>query len=132
MSDLFAKSLVSVAGQQLQDFNMPPNPPTLALRHNLKNLLETERITMADLSRQTGIAKQVLSDWIAGTHPRNIAQVKLVAQFFDVSIDDLCFDVRERRGAKIIAHFSGTFEGRVITIRITDSNGLSSSETRGK
>jgi transcriptional regulator with XRE-family HTH domain len=61
------------------------------LRHNLAALLEHRGMTAAELSRATGVAKQVLSDWMAGVQPRKLEQLCMVAQTLGVSIDSLCF-----------------------------------------
>ena len=36
------------------------------LRHNLTDVLRRRGMTVAELSRSTGVAKQVLRDWTAG------------------------------------------------------------------
>jgi transcriptional regulator with XRE-family HTH domain len=61
------------------------------LRHNLAAVLRTRGMTAAELSRQTGVAKQVLSDWMAGVQPRKLEQLYVVAQTLGVSMDGLCF-----------------------------------------
>jgi transcriptional regulator with XRE-family HTH domain len=48
-------------------------------------------MTAAELSRTTGVAKQVLSDWMAGVQPRKLEQLYLVAQTLGVLLEDLCF-----------------------------------------
>lgn len=101
---------------------MPPTPPTFDLRHNLKNLLKTERLSISELSRQTGITKQILSDWLAKTQPHNLPQVKLVATFFKLTIDDLYFNSNNQTNPKIVKHFSNHIEGRAFTIRIINSD----------
>lgn len=64
----------------------------LKLKQNLKSLLERNGIRASDLAKQTGIARQVISDWMSGTNPRNLEQVKRVASYFNQSLDELCFD----------------------------------------
>lgn len=46
---------------------------------------------MSHLSRVSGVPKATLSDWIKGTSPRNLVQLKKVASAFKTSIDELCF-----------------------------------------
>jgi transcriptional regulator with XRE-family HTH domain len=64
---------------------------TFRLRQNLAAVLRHKGMTAAELSRATGVAKQVLSDWMAGVQPRKIEQLYLVAQTLGVSLEDLCF-----------------------------------------
>jgi len=61
------------------------------LRHNLAAVLRARAMTAAELSRKTGVAKQVLSDWMAGVQPRKLEQLYLVAMTLGVSMEQLCF-----------------------------------------
>lgn len=61
------------------------------LRQNLAAFLKHRGMTAAELSRKTGVAKQVLSDWMAGVQPRKLEHLYLVAQTLGVSMDLLCF-----------------------------------------
>ena len=69
---------------------MPPDV-NFRLRHNLLTLLKERGLTAAQLSRKTGIAKQVLSDWISGVQPRKIEQLYMVAKELGGSMESLCF-----------------------------------------
>jgi hypothetical protein len=37
------------------------------------------------------VAKQTISDWLAGLPPRNLLPVKSVADYFGVLVDDILF-----------------------------------------
>lgn len=74
--------------------------PTFRLRHNLTLLLKEHRLTATQLSGKTGIAKQVLSDWMAGVQPRKIEHLYLVAQTLNVSLEDLCFSEAPTRSER--------------------------------
>lgn len=65
--------------------------PIFRLRQNLASLLKHRAMTAAELSRATGIAKQVLSDWMAGVQPRKLEQLYLVSKTLGVSMEQLCF-----------------------------------------
>jgi transcriptional regulator with XRE-family HTH domain len=65
------------------------------LRQNLASLLKARGITAAEVSRRSGIAKQVLSDWLTGVQPRKLEQLYAVAQILGVSIETLCFTASE-------------------------------------
>lgn len=63
---------------------------------NLKRILKDKDMTVAQLSRKTKVPSQTLNNWLAGLEPRNIGQVKSVAQFFEITIDELVFgDVKK-------------------------------------
>jgi len=64
---------------------------TFRLRQNLAAVLRQKGMTAAELSRSTGVAKQVLSDWMAGVQPRKLEQLYIVAKTLGVSLEDLCF-----------------------------------------
>lgn len=49
-------------------------------------------ITVAHLSRATRIPLQTLHGWLSGVEPRSLNQVKILAEYFGQSIDELCFD----------------------------------------
>ncbi len=70
---------------------LSPNNLTVNLKHQLKYYLELRNITAAELSRKTGVSKQVLSLWLSGAMPKKIDQIKAVAEVLGVTIDHLCF-----------------------------------------
>jgi transcriptional regulator with XRE-family HTH domain len=48
-------------------------------------------MSATELSKEVDIPKSTISDWLSGTNPRNIAHVKKVADYFEVSLDYICF-----------------------------------------
>ena len=48
-------------------------------------------MTLAQLSRLSGVPKTSLSDWVAGGNPRDLNKVKMVADVFKITVDQLCF-----------------------------------------
>jgi transcriptional regulator with XRE-family HTH domain len=61
------------------------------LTDNLKRLINEKSITMAQLSRATGIPPQTLNNWMAGQEPRGLDKLKKIADYFCITIDELCF-----------------------------------------
>jgi transcriptional regulator with XRE-family HTH domain len=61
------------------------------LHKNLKQLLNDRDMTVAQLSRATKIPTQTLNNWLSGLEPRSMGQVKIIAQFFKISIDELAY-----------------------------------------
>ena len=61
------------------------------LKDNLKKLIKVNGITVAHLSRSTRIPLQTLHGWLSGTEPKSVKQLKIIASYFEVTIDDLCF-----------------------------------------
>lgn len=57
----------------------------------LKTLLRRQDINIAQLSRATKIPRQTIDNWLSGQEPRSLTQLKAVATYFELSIDELCF-----------------------------------------
>ena len=57
----------------------------------LKQLLYEHDINISQLSRATDVPRQTIDNWLTGQEPRSIGQVKKVAKYFDMSIDEICF-----------------------------------------
>lgn len=51
---------------------------------------------MAQLSRATGIPPQNLNNWVSGQEPRGLDKLKKVADYFEISLDDLYFDISNK------------------------------------
>lgn len=84
------------------------------LAENLTQLLEESNITLTKLSRETDIPQSTLHGWLNGVPPRNIMQLKLIADFFGVSIDSLCFNSKDRSEGRLKEYLEqvnlGTYE----------------------
>lgn len=63
----------------------------MELKRILKALLQDKDLSIAQLARATGVARQTIDNWIAGQEPRSLTQVKKVADYFGVPVDYLCF-----------------------------------------
>lgn len=81
---------------------------TFRLRHNLAHLLRDRGVTAAQLSRKTGVAKQVLSDWMSGVQPRKIEHLYAVSKELGVTMDLLCFAQTE---AEMFGNGNGSGNG---------------------
>ncbi len=63
----------------------------MVLKQQLSKLLKQKGLSAADLSRLSGVSRQVLSLWMSGGQPSRIEQLKKVADVLNVSIENLCF-----------------------------------------
>lgn len=61
------------------------------LKDQLKWLLHKHDMSASQLSRKSGVSKQVISQWLNGSSPRKVEQVKKVADVLSTTIDELCF-----------------------------------------
>ncbi len=88
-----------------------PHPPEpLQLKQQVQDYLNRHGITAAELSRRSGVPKQVLSLWLAGVEPRKLSYLKKLATALGLSIDELCFKTINSNPDWIV----GTFEGRIL------------------
>ncbi len=72
----------------------------MELRTNLKKILKAKDLTMAQLARATKVPKTTLANWMAGTPPKNLDQLKAVADYLEISIDELCYSVKPTASEK--------------------------------
>lgn len=63
----------------------------MTLKKQLRFYLDANDMTAAQLARKAGIPKQSLSGWLSGSNPRDVKQVKKVADSLGVSLDNLMF-----------------------------------------
>lgn len=61
----------------------------LQLARNLNFLMKAKNITLTRLSKETGIPKQTLHNWLCGARPVKFEQVMLVAKYFGYSAEIL-------------------------------------------
>jgi len=70
-------------------------------KRQLKTFLHERKLTAAEVARRTGVPKQTLSDWLAGTQPRNIEYVRRVAEELNVTTTQLFFgDTQPKEGVQ--------------------------------
>lgn len=74
---------------------------TMTLNKQLKTLLHNKDVTVAQLSRATKISAKTLYQWLNGQSPKNLVQVRKVADYFEVTIDYLAFGILERSKSEI-------------------------------
>jgi len=61
------------------------------LKKQLRFYLELKEMTAAHLSKKSNVPKQSLSGWLSGNSPRDMNQVKRVADVLGVTVDNLMF-----------------------------------------
>lgn len=63
----------------------------MELKIYLKQLIDSKGISVSRLAKATGVPNTTIANWLAGQAPKNIEQVKKVADYFGISIDELVF-----------------------------------------
>jgi transcriptional regulator with XRE-family HTH domain len=71
------------------------------LKAQLRLLLDLRGMTPTELARKSGVSKQVISLWQSGAKPKNVEQVKAVADALSVSVDCLLFGNGDERGNNV-------------------------------
>lgn len=66
----------------------------MRLKDNLRFLIVGKDINVSQLARFTNIPINTLHNWLNGQNPQNLEQLKKIADFFQVTIDSLCFGDR--------------------------------------
>ncbi len=94
------------------------------LKQQLKLYLENREMSATQLSKKSGVSKQVISLWLSGGKPRNIEQVKSVAETLATSVDHLCFGsgIHKATSGNFVempddGWFTGVFEIKVRKIK---------------
>jgi transcriptional regulator with XRE-family HTH domain len=82
----------------------------------LKQLVSERGISVKFLAKETKVPVQTLHNWINGTEPRNLMYLKRLSEFFEVTMDYLCFgDVNQSKAPDKIREYeheinAGLFE----------------------
>jgi transcriptional regulator with XRE-family HTH domain len=79
---------------------------------NLVNALEEQNISLAELSRRTGVPKSTLSSWLRGSSP-NLEQLNKVAEYLSLSIDFLAFDKKEKISSELLLYKALVTDGTI-------------------
>jgi transcriptional regulator with XRE-family HTH domain len=69
------------------------NPIKVAmnLKNQLRFYIDHRELSATQLSKKAGVPKQSLSGWLAGSNPRDVRQVKRVADALGITLDNLMF-----------------------------------------
>jgi len=76
----------------------------MELARMLKELCDNKGISISTLAKRSSVAQQTLHNWLTGVQPKSLVNVKRVADFFEVSIDYLCFGIETRKPDDITAY----------------------------
>jgi len=88
---------------------------TVTIKTTLKRLIAESGITVTHLSRATKIPAQTLHNWLAGAEPKSLTQLKKVADYFDVSMDYLCFG-KEPKPRKVLNEYENEINAGIFEV----------------
>ena len=65
-------------------------------------------MTASQLSRATKVPNSTVQNWLTGLEPRNLIQLKKVADYFDVSVDLLLYGSKKdtKRDQSVISEYA--------------------------
>ncbi|MBF0361971.1 MAG: helix-turn-helix transcriptional regulator [Oligoflexia bacterium] len=69
----------------------------MELKNILKKLIKERDTSIAKVSRTTKIPSKTIYNWLSGSEPKSFLQVKRVADYFEVSLDYLCFGIEPNK-----------------------------------
>lgn len=78
---------------------MNPNLKLMNLTKQIEFYLDKYGITATQLAKRANLPKQTLSNWLSGQKPKDITQVKKLAEALATSVDNLCFGSGEDMNA---------------------------------
>ena len=86
----------------------------MKLKNNLSLLLELNGVSITFIAKKTSVPAQTIHNWITGATPRSMEQVKAVADFFNITIDALCYRDINKSKEKLTDYYdeinAGVFE----------------------
>ena len=71
----------------------------MKLKSQLNALIKQRGVTITTLAKTTKIPAQTIHNWLAGSKPRDLDQVKRVADYFQVSLDFLVYGIQIEQNA---------------------------------
>lgn len=67
----------------------------------LKSLINEHGLTVTQLSKRSTVPIQTLHNWLTGMEPRSLSQVRKVANYFNVSLDYICFGTQVKTSQQL-------------------------------
>lgn len=68
----------------------------MKLKEILRQLIKEKGISVTSLSKNAKVPLQTLNNWLSGLKPRDLDQVKSVADYLGVSLDYLVYGKKEK------------------------------------
>jgi transcriptional regulator with XRE-family HTH domain len=63
----------------------------MKIAKNLEKYLKLDEITLNEFSKRVSISPSTIHGWLNGVPPKNLSDLKKVADYFNVTLDELCF-----------------------------------------
>lgn len=69
----------------------------MQLDKNLKKMMTTKKMSLKTLSTEVRVPSSTIHGWLNGAAPKSLIDLKRIADYFDLSIDELCFGKNEKQ-----------------------------------
>jgi transcriptional regulator with XRE-family HTH domain len=89
---------------------------------NLRQILALKNISLKSLSEEVGIPASTIHGWLNGVPPKNVHEIKKIADYFGLTVDALCFgrtDIPRLSDERVLAEI-GNVE---LVLRIKNEGG---------
>lgn len=101
---------------------LPISLREMNLKKQLRLYLDSREMTATQLAKRSSVPKQSLSGWLAGSNPRDVRQVKRVADVLGTTLDNLMFgdgiDPEARRVLELDALVGEGWIGGLFEVRL--------------
>jgi transcriptional regulator with XRE-family HTH domain len=85
---------------------------------NLTKYIKDANISLNEFSQRVSISPSTIHGWLNGVPPKNINDLKKIAEYFNVSLDELCFgDVKKSNETNVVISI-GSDSYKVILKRV--------------
>lgn len=79
-----------------------PISACMKLKENLRRLIDGRGVSLTKLSKASKVPVTTISNWLSGQSPKNIEQVKNIAGYFELTVDELVFGVGQKAKQKSV------------------------------
>lgn len=63
----------------------------MKIAKNLEKYLKADEITLNEFSKRVSISPSTIHGWLNGVPPKKLSDLKKVADYFNITLDELCF-----------------------------------------
>ena len=75
----------------MKDRPLLPIPKHMHISKNLEKYLKEANITLNEFSKRISLSPSTIHGWLNGVPPKNLNDLKKVADYFNITLDELCF-----------------------------------------
>lgn len=92
----------------------------MKLDKNLKKMMASKKLSLKNLSGHVGVPSSTIHGWLNGAAPKSLVDLKKIADFFKISIDELCFGAPEKSIQAVRERVVGDLGTVELVLRVKD------------